>query len=104
MASPIKPEEKVIYLYDEGGAVGTLKDVIAAVREDRVKHFAIVAQIEARGDEDITFGPGETGDEPNLVKHYFYGDCLMTVQGLLKRLGHLIDLYIDGVDIFGEEG
>ena len=103
----VELKAEVIQLYEEGGSIGTLNDIIKAIKEQRIKNFAVIAQKDGGG-EVSTFGRGEgskaaAGDI--VTQYYFFGDDhLVTIMGLVKRLSHILDLYMDGEDIFnGQE-
>jgi len=102
----VKASEKVIQLYEEGGSIGVLNDLIAAIRNKRIRNFAVITQVDGNG-EVATFGKGEgepAGPKEIVTQYYFFGDDhLVTIMGLVKRLGHILDLYMDGVDIFKEQ-
>lgn len=103
----VKHNEKVIQLYEEGGAIGTLNDMIGAIRDKRIRNFAVIAQMD--GDGEITTFGKDAGGEPAkrneiVTQYYFFGnDHLVAVMGMVKRLSHILDLYMDGVDIFGDD-
>jgi hypothetical protein len=102
------PNEKIIYFPTcDGGAEGALSDILKAVRENRIKHFAVIAQVVGDGTEDVNDSHIPDQD-PNtegtlLTRYYFYGDNMTMLQGLLNRLVHSINLYVDGIDIFGDD-
>jgi hypothetical protein len=101
-------DEKIIYLpTSSDGAEGALTDILQAVREDRLTHFAIIAQVVGNGTEDVSAShiPDQDPDTKGkpLTRYYFYGDNMTLLQGMLNRLLHCVNLYTDGIDIFGED-
>lgn len=108
MAQEVKHKEKVVQLYEEGGSIGALNDIIQAIRDKRIRNFAVIAQMDGNG-EISTFGKDTVSPAlPNeiVTQYYFFGeDHLVAIMGMVARLAHVLDLYMDGVDIFnsGEE-
>lgn len=102
-----KANEKVTYLADDLGSIMTLKDLIDDIRNDRLKNFILIAQARSHEGTELTRGielnsPNSSG---KVLKYYFYGDDSSTHHlGLCNRLAYLINQYMDGVDIFGDEG
>lgn len=101
-----KVNEKVVQLYEEGGSIGTLQDIIQAIRDKRIRNFAVISQMHGDG-EISTFGK-EEGTKANakdiVTQYYFFGeDHVVAIMGMVKRLGHILDLYMDGIDIFGDQ-
>ena len=100
-----RPNEKLIYLADDNGSILTLKELIDDIRNDRLKNFVIVAQSAIHKDTVITRGPEAVdGERPdNVIKYYFFGQDQSSYHlGLCLRMAHLINQYMDGVDIFNE--
>jgi hypothetical protein len=102
----VKVNEKIVQLYEEGGSIGVLNDIIEAIRNKQIRNFAVIVQKDGSG-EVATFGEGE-GEKANakdiVTQYYFFGDDhVVAIMGMVKRLGHILDLYMDGVDIFNEE-
>jgi hypothetical protein len=100
-------KEKVVRLYEERGSISTLEDIIRAIRDKRIRNFAVILQKNGSG-EISTFGAdakGRPATENEIVtQYYFFGeDHIVAVMGMVKRLSHILDLYMDGVDIFGED-
>jgi hypothetical protein len=101
-----KVNEKVVQLYEEGGSIGTLQDIIEAIRNKQIRNFAVILQKDGSG-EISTFGKeeGSPATAKDIVtEYYFFGeDHVVALMGTVKRLGHILDLYMDGIDIFGED-
>jgi hypothetical protein len=86
---PKRKKEKVVYIADDGGAVKTLQEMIDDIRKGKLRNFIVTAQKKDQGEFQI--------------RYYFYGeDPCTTCQGLVVRMLHYINQYMDGVDIFGD--
>lgn len=101
-----KANEKVTYLADDLGSIMMLKDLIDDIRNNRLKNLVLMAQAKAHEGSEIT--RGIELDDPNssgkVLKYYFYGDDSSSHHlGLCNRLAYLINQYMDGVDIFGDD-
>jgi hypothetical protein len=101
----VKQKEKVVQLFEEGGSIGTLNDIIEAIRNKQIRNFAVILQKDGSG-EISTFGKEEdkpATDKDIVTQYYFFGeDHVVSLMGMVKRLSHILDLYMDGVDIFGD--
>lgn len=99
-------KEKVVYLADDLTSIMTLKDLIDDIRNNRLENFIVIAQARVHGETEIT--RGVELDDPlssgKVLKYYFYGDDSNTYHvGLCHRMAYLINRYMEGEDIFGEE-
>lgn len=99
-------KEKVIWLADDLTSIMTLKDLIDDLRNDRLKNFIVIAQSKAHGETEVTRGiPLEDASSSGKVlKYYFFGDDSNSYHvGLCHRMAYLINRYMEGENIFGEE-
>jgi len=99
-------KEKVIYLADDLTSIMTLKDLIDDIRNDRLENFIVIAQAKVHEETEVTRGiplddPCSSG---KVLKYYFYGNDSNTYHvGLCHRMAYLLNKYMEGIDIFGEE-
>lgn len=101
-----KANEKVTYLADDLGSIMTLKDLIDDIRNDRLKNFILIAQARSHEGTELTSGIelDSSKSSGNVLKYYFFGDDSSSHHlGLCNRLAYLINQYMDGVDIFGDD-
>lgn len=99
-------KEKVIYLADDLTSIMTLKDLIDDLRNDRLENFIIIAQASAHEETELTRGIplDDACSSGKVLKYYFFGNDSNSYHiGLCHRMAYLINRYMEGENIFGEE-